>query len=389
MNSRRSSCCISLLNQYEEYLDSIAFAGVTPETTVQRRKNGLEPFRIAVIGGGMAGLYSAMLLQKYIPDAKVKVLEADNRVGGRVYTYNFSDEPYQYFEAGAMRIPNIEGHTPVFQLVEHLNKEFPENPITLTDFKACPEGNRVLVNNTKQRDGRIMSTEYASKHCSELGFPNITDSDNAGKLYKDALAKVADAMEADFDSALLKYSHMSVSDYLCKELGWSYQKMNYVELMFRQTNDFQIGLIDTFFKGGLLNFTSELTWQTIEGGMSKLPEMCVESIKKRNGTVLLNTRVKSIMRDEKLNLVHIGYTQQASGDLTYEIFDKVILAISPPNIRAIPERPQFLISGRSVKWACDSDLDSGNALTWISLLPLGVAQQQIVHLAGLSIQTME
>ncbi len=72
-----------------------------------------------------------------------------------------------------------------------------------------------------------MSAEYASKHCSELGFMNITDSDSAGKLYKDALAKVADALEADFDSTLLKYSHMTVSDYLSKELGWSHQKINY------------------------------------------------------------------------------------------------------------------------------------------------------------------
>jgi monoamine oxidase len=75
--------------------------------------------------------------------------------------------------------------------------------------------------------------------------------------------------------------------------------------------------------------------------MSKLPEMCAQSIKKRNGTILLNAKVKSITRDAKLNLVRVGYTQQTSKDLAYELFDKIILAIPPPCIRAIPERPHF------------------------------------------------
>ncbi len=111
--------------------------------------------------------------------------------------------------------------------------------------------------------------------------------------------------------------------------------------MYRQTNDFQSGLIDTFFKSGLLNFVTKVTWKTIEGGMSKLPEMCAESIKQKNGTILLKAKVKSITQDEKLNLVRVGYTQQTSRDLTYEMFDKVILAIPPPDIRVIPERPHF------------------------------------------------
>ncbi len=339
----QDSACISLLNQYQSYLDTKAFPdGEVAHEIGMKRKNGLcsAPLSVGVIGGGMAGLYSAMLLQKYIPDAKVTVLEAENRVGGRVYTYSISPEPHQYFEAGAMRIPSLEGHTPVFQLIEHLNKEFPDDPITLTNFNTCPEGNRVFVNNTKQKDGRVMSTEYAIKHSSELGFPGISDSDDAGKIYKDALAKVAHALEADFESALLKYSHMTVHDYLSKELGWSHQQINCVEVMHRQTNDFKIGLIDMFFKGGLLSFATKLTWKTVEGGMSKLPSLCAEAIKK-NGTVLLGAKVKSITYDEKLNLVRVGYTQPASKDHTFEVFDKVILAIPPPCIRAIPERPHF------------------------------------------------
>ena len=84
--AQASACCISLLKQYQDYLDSKAFAngGTAPKVEMQRR---IGLCSVGVIGGGMAGLYSAMLLQKYLPDANVKVLEANDRVGGRVYTY--------------------------------------------------------------------------------------------------------------------------------------------------------------------------------------------------------------------------------------------------------------------------------------------------------------
>lgn len=71
-------------------------------------RNGLKkthlPKKVIIIGAGISGLVAASLLK----DAghKVVVLEADDRVGGRVFTIRqpFSNE--LYFEAGAMRIPN-------------------------------------------------------------------------------------------------------------------------------------------------------------------------------------------------------------------------------------------------------------------------------------------
>ena len=109
----------------------------------------------------MLGLYSALLLQQNVPGVKVKVFEASDRVGGAVFTYRFSPEPNQHFEAGAMRIPNVAGHMPVFSLI---NTKFPSNQIELIDFKnVCSEGNRVFVNNMKQKDGSIMSAAYAAK----------------------------------------------------------------------------------------------------------------------------------------------------------------------------------------------------------------------------------
>lgn len=170
---------VSLVAKYQQYLDErcrkVTIDAMANSTSVTSQLSS-----IGVIGGGMSGLYSALLLQKYIPEAKVTVLEASHRVGGSFYTHHFSSEPHQYFEAGAMRFADNEMYKPVFHLVDYLNKELPDFQLKLTDYRnSCPEGNRVFVNNTKHRDGRIMSTDYANSHCTELGFPiEVTCSDN-------------------------------------------------------------------------------------------------------------------------------------------------------------------------------------------------------------------
>ena len=55
-----------------------------------------------IIGGGLAGLVAAFELKRQGHD--VLVLEAQDRVGGRIYTLR-TFAPGLYAEAGAMRIP--------------------------------------------------------------------------------------------------------------------------------------------------------------------------------------------------------------------------------------------------------------------------------------------
>ena len=94
-----------MLKTYQEYLDFKAGIGQEDERNCQNRKASLN---VGIIGGGISGLYSAMLLQKHIPGVSVKIFEVRDRIGGQIYTHRFSTEPHQYFEAGAMRIPEIE-----------------------------------------------------------------------------------------------------------------------------------------------------------------------------------------------------------------------------------------------------------------------------------------
>jgi len=61
--------------------------------------------KFCIIGAGVAGLYTAMILKEL--GIQFDLLEASDRVGGRMYTHRFSKKPNDYYDVGAMRWPNI------------------------------------------------------------------------------------------------------------------------------------------------------------------------------------------------------------------------------------------------------------------------------------------
>lgn len=75
--------------------------------SLSRHDKGGNRQRIAIIGGGIAGLVSAYELSQL--NHQVTLLEADSRLGGRIKTHYFSDRTYG--ELGAMRIPASHGCT--------------------------------------------------------------------------------------------------------------------------------------------------------------------------------------------------------------------------------------------------------------------------------------
>jgi len=90
------------------------------------RELGFPPwFSVAIIGAGVAGLRTAMLLQKFgIP---YKIFEATERHGGRAFTFQFPPEDpkgkHDYFDVGAMRFPNNNANKPTFDLIKELKLE--------------------------------------------------------------------------------------------------------------------------------------------------------------------------------------------------------------------------------------------------------------------------
>lgn len=83
--------------------DVLAVPGQGLEPRPQRAK------RVIVIGGGLAGLVAAFELRRQ--GHEPIVLEAQHRVGGRIYTLRAPFAPGLYAEAGGMRIPRTHDLT--------------------------------------------------------------------------------------------------------------------------------------------------------------------------------------------------------------------------------------------------------------------------------------
>jgi monoamine oxidase len=95
---------------------------------------------VAIVGAGMSGLMTYLCLTQ-AGMKNVQIIEAGNRLGGRVHTEYLSGGPfdYSYQEMGPMRFPttitlanetyNISDHQMVFQLADELNRlnEFSKN----------------------------------------------------------------------------------------------------------------------------------------------------------------------------------------------------------------------------------------------------------------------
>jgi len=93
-----------------------------------------ESIDIAIVGGGVSGVYSAWRLKKELPDKKIVLFEGANRIGGRLLSVRPPDAPNMVAELGGMRIlPAVQPR--IKALLDELNRgPMKENPIETYDF---------------------------------------------------------------------------------------------------------------------------------------------------------------------------------------------------------------------------------------------------------------
>ncbi len=325
----------SLRAAYEAWLKKHAPAPLVP-TTGDRPDPA--KIKVGIVGGGMAGLYSALLLRSRGVDCHIFEASPD-RLGGRVYTHRFNDDPNQYFEAGAMRLPDIEAQQPVFHLVDYLNAKLPpEKHIKLIDYVLYDEkGNLVYVNGKRGPDGQTMTVAYADQHPETLDFPLPPKDRNktASQLLNEAIGKFEKLLAEDFDAGfalLMKYDNYSMYTYLTQECGWSAAKVNYVETMTSQTNQFQNSFTELVIEN--MDF-SNAKWKTIEHGMDRLPNGCADLFGREH--ITMGTQVHKIenLPGGKVAIHHTKSDMPA-------VFDRVIMAIPPAALRMI-QTPQWSV----------------------------------------------
>ncbi|XP_076833311.1 L-amino-acid oxidase [Brachyhypopomus gauderio] len=287
---------VSCLNDgdYDE-LEEIMDKGLPPTQT---------PLSVAIVGGGIAGLTAAKLLE----DAghKVMIIEADDHIGGRIETYRMKREGW-YAELGAMRIPS--SHKILRRLVEKMHLKV----------------NRFIeedINTYYYVNGLLHKTYKVKENPDVLNY-TLNEQEKgktASELFDMALWKIRDDVKRyGCNKAIRMYDSYSVKEYLVKEGNLSRGALRMIGDILNENSFFYIGLIEMLYIQ--YDITDETKYYEISGGFDKLPRAFFEVLK---GTILLKSRVKIISQTE--SNVTVSYEDwRNSNMLTNFTFDCVLV----------------------------------------------------------------
>ncbi|MFF3159887.1 flavin monoamine oxidase family protein [Streptomyces sp. NPDC057910] len=270
---------------------------------------GMEPNvrskkRIVVIGAGMAGLAVAFELARQ--GHEPCVLEAQNRVGGRVYTLrNFA--PGLHAEAGAMRIPRA--HALTLRYCDMFG-------LRLRPFiMECPHAPLYLA-------GRRMSWRGLKSHPEKSPF-ELTERERSytyEELWNQATREIRDLVDSvgasAFDELSQKYGQYSIRSFLL-ERGYSEGALELYGIMsFREAN-MNTSIVEHFREiiGHAFDDMVE-----IQGGMDLLSEAFFRKI---SPYVHLGARVYAVDQSSRGVVVHY---RTAAGEFS-EAADYCVCAI--------------------------------------------------------------
>ncbi|KAA8645834.1 hypothetical protein EYZ11_011931 [Aspergillus tanneri] len=257
-----------------------------------------EDFKVCIIGAGIAGLYIALILDKLqIPHLSYKILEASDRVGGRVYTHNFSRTAHDYYDIGAMRYPDIPIMRRTFDLFKMMN--ISTIPYYLQG-KNCPQ----RFNDRTVLPTAVTETDPFHVSVAKGGSVPNDVVDTWSSILEASFRPYKDEMKKNFEDGfamLMEVDNYSTREYLKRPVkpgeigGYDFYSIQWME-----TQNTSTGLFDQAFSESVMDsfdfdYGPNVQWHCIEGGTEILTKaMQAEIDKKPEPPIQKNTRVTGI-----------------------------------------------------------------------------------------------
>jgi len=283
-------------------------------------KNGIrsqfkdgKPKKVLIVGAGLAGLVAGYELKR--AGHSPIILEAQQRVGGRVYTLRDPFTEGLYAEVGAMRIPRA--HSLTMAYIEKFGLQ--TNNFTMDNPNAYYYigGNKVRASEA-QSNPELLGFDVASNEKGKT----------SGQMYMEAIQPLMDMLEKNGDAAwdeiVEKYDQYSTREFL--ELnGWSEGMIEMFGLLANQESVMNSSFLELFREDSGNYYTNMVE---LQGGTDRLPYAFLPELKDN-----IRFGAKMIAMDQSPDNVTIHYQTQA-GRFS-ETGDYAIITVPFPVLRHV------------------------------------------------------
>ncbi|KAM6223635.1 L-amino-acid oxidase [Rhynchocyon petersi] len=276
------------------------------------------PQRVIVVGAGVAGLVAAKVLSE--AGHKVTILEADNRIGGRIFTYRHKKNGW-IGELGAMRMPS--SHRILHKLCKTLG-------LNLTRFVQYDENTWTEVNGVKLRNYVV------EKMPEKLGYHlNPREKGRAPEeIYSMALNRaMKDVVRLGCELALRLFERHTLLEYLLGMGNLSQEAVRLLGDTMAKDGFFHLSFAEALRAHSCLS--DRLQYSRIVGGWDLLPRALLSSL---SGPMLLQTPVVAVKQNPREVHVHVALTHKTQ-PLKVLRADMVLLTVSGPAVRRITFSP--------------------------------------------------
>ncbi|CAH7455704.1 Il4i1 [Phodopus roborovskii] len=307
----------SSLNPFEKCMEDPDYEQLLNVVTLGLNRT-LRPQKVVVVGAGVAGLTAA----KVLGDAghKVTILEADNRIGGRIFTYRDGKTGWMG-ELGAMRMPS--SHRILHKLCRSLG-------LNLTQFIQYDENTWTEVNDVKLRNYVV------EKMPEKLGY-HLSHRERGRSpedIYQMALNKALRDLKAlGCKKAMKKFNQHTLLEYLLGEGNLTWSAVQLLGDVMSKEGFFYLSFAEALRAHSCLS--DRLRYSRIVGGWDLLPRALLSVL---SGPVLLNAPVVAITQGMHDVRVHID-TSLEPHDLKVLTADLVLLTASGPALQRITFSP--------------------------------------------------